>query len=74
LLEMLALTGFVAVVGLVALIFSNRVRTVVSETLKHPLKRTEIKMDKEGKVFEIKVSDNLGFTDSTAGGQRLGRD
>ncbi len=75
LLETLAVTGFVAVVGIVALILSNRVRTVVSETLKHPLRRTEIKMDEKGKVLEIKVSDNPGFTDSaTAERQPPGRD
>ena len=64
LLEILAVTVFVVVAGIVGLVFGKRVRTVVSETLKHPLKRTEIKMDEKGTVFEIKVSNNLGFTDS----------
>jgi hypothetical protein len=60
-----SILGLVAVIALGALVFGKRIRTVVSETIKHPLKTTEIKLDEGGKVLEIKVSDGIGLTDRT---------
>ncbi len=50
-------------IALVAIVFGRRVRMVVSETIKHPFKKTEIKLDEGGKVLEIRVSDGIRVTD-----------
>jgi len=56
----------VAVAAIVAMVFWKRFRVVALETIKHPLRTTEIKLDKEGKVVEIKVSDRLHVKDKAA--------
>ena len=71
----LVATISVVAIGLVALVFSSRVRLVLSETFKHPLKTTEITVDERGNVVEIKVSDSTKLSDrATAENQQPGKD
>jgi hypothetical protein len=61
-------------VAIIAMVCSSAFRTVALETLKHPLKRTEIKRDNTGKVIEIKVADGAPASNRTTQHKALLRD